>query len=59
MVRYLVAIAMLCLAGSASAQIPDTVFLERLTWDEVRDSKNLARTDDLIRQSITRRGETR
>ena len=50
---------MLCLAGSASAQIPDTVFLERLTWDEVRDSKNLARTDDLIRQSITGRSETR
>jgi len=33
MIRYIVAIALLCLTGTASAQIPDTVFLERLTWD--------------------------
>ena len=36
--RHLIAIVILCLAGTASAQIPNTVFLEQLTWDEVRDS---------------------
>ena len=48
MVRYLVAIAMLCLAGTASAQIPDTVFLERLTWDEVRDLIAAGKTTIII-----------
>jgi creatinine amidohydrolase/Fe(II)-dependent formamide hydrolase-like protein len=37
MIRYLVAIVTLCVAVAASAQVPDTVFLEQLTWDEVRD----------------------
>jgi len=37
MIRYLFAIFTLCFAGAASAQVPDTVFLEQLTWDEVRD----------------------
>ena len=36
--RMLLMMAVICFAGSASAQMPDTVFLERLTWDEVRDS---------------------
>jgi creatinine amidohydrolase len=48
MVRYLLAIAMLCLAGSASAQIPDTVFLERLTWEEVRDLLAAGKTTIII-----------
>jgi len=37
MIRYLFAIFTLCFAGAVSAQVPDTVFLEQLTWDEVRD----------------------
>ena len=37
MIRYLFAIVTLCFAGAVSAQVPDTVFLEQLTWDEVRD----------------------
>jgi creatinine amidohydrolase len=37
MIRYLLAIATLCFAGAVSAQVPDIVFLEQLTWDEVRD----------------------
>src|SRR5258708_7870493 len=48
MIRYLVAIAMLCLAGAANAQVPDTVFLERLTWDEVRDSLAAGKTTIII-----------
>ena len=36
--RPLLAATALCLASIASAQVPDTVFLEQLTWDEVRDS---------------------
>ena len=38
MYRYVLSITVLCLACSASAQTPDTVFLERLTWEEVRDA---------------------
>jgi len=48
MVRYLLAIAMLCLAGTASAQTPDTVFLERLTWQEVRDLMAAGKTTIII-----------
>ena len=48
MIRYLVAIALLCLTGTASAQIPDTVFLERLTWDEVRDLMAAGKTTIII-----------
>ncbi len=39
MVRYLVPLLALCLAGAPlAAQVPDTVFIEKLTWDEVRDA---------------------
>ena len=38
MIRYLVAFAFLCFATAASAQTPDTVFIEKLTWEEVRDA---------------------
>ncbi len=48
MIRYIVAIALLCLTGTASAQIPDTVFLERLTWDEVRDLMAAGKTTIII-----------
>src|SRR5215813_15111361 len=48
MVRYLLAIAFLCFAGMAAAQIPDTVFLERLTWTEVRDAVAAGKTTIII-----------
>src|SRR6266700_7769420 len=48
MIRYVVAIVLLCLTGTASAQIPDTVFLERLTWDEVRDLMAAGKTTIII-----------
>jgi creatinine amidohydrolase/Fe(II)-dependent formamide hydrolase-like protein len=48
MVRYLVAFALLCLAGAASAQAPDTVFLERMTWEEVRDALAAGKTTVII-----------
>jgi creatinine amidohydrolase len=48
MVRYLLVIAFMCLAGPASAQIPNTVFLEKLTWDEVRDSIAAGKTTIII-----------
>jgi creatinine amidohydrolase/Fe(II)-dependent formamide hydrolase-like protein len=47
--RYLFLIAVLCLASTtASAQMPDTVFLERLTWDEVRDLVAAGKTTIII-----------
>src|SRR5258705_4819045 len=48
MVRYLFAILLLCVAGATSAQTPDTVFLERLTWEEVRDSMAAGKTTIII-----------
>ena len=48
MVRFVVAIAVLCFASSAWAQAPDTVFLERLTWDEVRDTVAAGKTTVII-----------
>lgn len=48
MVRYLLALALFCLAGTASAQTPDTVFLERLTWTEVRDALAAGKTTIII-----------
>ena len=40
MYRYLLAFAVLCFVQSSSAQVqvPDTVFLEKMTWEEVRDA---------------------
>src|SRR5262245_1419883 len=48
MIRPLLVAAFLCFAGAASAQIPDTVFLERLTWDEVRDLMAAGKTTIII-----------
>src|SRR5215813_3840974 len=48
MLRYLFALALICGANVASAQIPDTVFLERLTWDEVRDLMAAGKTTIII-----------
>ena len=48
MVRHLLAIAVLCFAGTASAQVPDTVFLEKLTWDEVRDAVAAGKTTIIV-----------
>jgi creatinine amidohydrolase len=45
---HLLAIALLCFAGPAFAQMPDTVFLEKLTWDEVRDSIAAGKTTIII-----------
>jgi len=36
------------LLGQSPAQIPDTVFLERLTWDEVRDLMAAGKTTIII-----------
>lgn len=46
--RNLLPMAALCLACAASAQIPDTVFLEQLTWDEVRDSIAARKTTVIV-----------
>jgi creatinine amidohydrolase len=48
MVRHLLAIALICFAGAASAQTPDTVFLEKLTWTEVRDALAAGKTTIII-----------
>jgi creatinine amidohydrolase len=48
MVRYLLAILLLCVAGATSAQTPDTVFLERLTWTEVLDAMAAGKTTIII-----------
>jgi len=48
MVRYLVAFAFVCFASAASAQAPDTVYLERLTWTEVRDAMAAGKTTIII-----------
>lgn len=48
MIRSLLPMAVLCLAGAASVQIPDTVFLEQLTWDEVRDSIAAGKTTVIV-----------
>ena len=48
MIRSLLPMAVLCLAGAASAQVPDTVFLEQLTWDEVRDSIAAGKTTVIV-----------
>lgn len=48
MIRYVVAIAVVCFASSAWAQAPDTVFLEKLTWDEVRDAVAAGKTTVII-----------
>src|SRR6185436_8004536 len=45
---YLILIAALGLAGTVSAQMPDTVFLEQLTWDEVRDSIAAGKTTIIV-----------
>jgi creatinine amidohydrolase len=49
MARFLFLISMLCLAGSsASAQPPDTVFLEELTWTELRDMVRSGKTTVIV-----------
>jgi creatinine amidohydrolase/Fe(II)-dependent formamide hydrolase-like protein len=48
MYRYLLLIAVVFWTGAASAQMPDTVFIERLTWDEVRDSMAAGKTTVIV-----------
>lgn len=48
MIRYLVAFAFLCFATAASAQTPDTVFIEKLTWEEVRDAIAAGKTTIIV-----------
>ena len=46
--RSLVTFVVVCLAGTAFAQAPDTVFLEELTWTEVRDAVAAGTTTIII-----------
>ena len=46
--RSLVTFVAVCLAGTAFAQAPDTVFLEELTWTEVRDAVAAGTTTIII-----------
>ena len=48
MYRHLFALAVLCLVQSASAQVPDTVFIERMTWEEVRDALTRGKTTIIV-----------
>ena len=48
MLRYLLALALLCFSSQAFAQVPETVFLEKLTWDEVRDAVAAGKTTIII-----------
>ena len=44
----LAAAALLCLAAAAHAAAPDTVFLEELTWTEVRDGLEAGKTTIIL-----------
>jgi creatinine amidohydrolase len=46
--RYLVVFALFFFAGSATAQTPDTVFLEKLTWTEVADALKAGKTTIIV-----------
>jgi creatinine amidohydrolase len=46
--RWLVLIAFACLSGTASAQTPNSVFLEDLTWNELRDAVAAGTTTIII-----------
>ncbi|HIE91421.1 MAG TPA: creatininase family protein, partial [Acidobacteria bacterium] len=46
--RFAVPLAVTCLAGTLLAQTPDTVFLEELTWTELRDLVETGTTTIII-----------
>lgn len=48
MVRYMLLAVALGMASPALAQAPDTVFLEQMTWDEVRDAVAAGKTTIII-----------
>ena len=50
MYRYLLAFAVLCFVQSASAQVqvPDTVFLEKMTWEEVGSALAAGKTTVIV-----------
>ena len=48
MYKHLFLIAALCLATPALAQAPDTVFMEQLTWDELRDAIAAGKTTIIV-----------
>jgi len=50
MYRYLLAFAILCFVQSASAQVqvPDTVFLEKMTWEEVGSALAAGKTTVIV-----------
>ena len=48
MYKHLFLIAALCLATPAMAQAPDTVFMEQLTWDELRDAIAAGKTTIIV-----------
>jgi creatinine amidohydrolase/Fe(II)-dependent formamide hydrolase-like protein len=46
--RPVLAAALLCVAAAAKAAAPDTVFLEELTWTEVRDALKAGKTTVIL-----------
>ncbi len=46
--RFALAAVTLCCVQAASGQLPDTVLMERLTWDEVRDAIAAGKTTIII-----------
>jgi len=48
MYKHLFLIAALCLVTPALAQAPDTVFMEQLTWDELRDAIAAGKTTIIV-----------
>ena len=48
MYRFLIAIVALLFANTAVAQTPDTVFTEKLTWQEIRDAIAAGKTTIIV-----------
>ena len=48
MYRFLIAIVVLLFANAAVAQTPDTVFTEKLTWQEIRDAIAAGKTTIIV-----------
>ena len=46
--QVILAVALALTAGSAAAQVPDTVFIEELTWTEVRDAIKAGKTTVIL-----------
>jgi creatinine amidohydrolase/Fe(II)-dependent formamide hydrolase-like protein len=46
--RLLIALAILCFANAAAAQTPDTVFIDKLTWPEIRSAIDAGKTTIIV-----------